>query len=507
MAFEKETSNEIVVVIVNDFGGMEPAEFGAKLGAEWGVGQKETDNGAVLLVKTSEKRKVFISTGRGTETMLTDAITKDIVDNQIIPSFKSKDFYQGIDNGINGIISSLGGNALVPEVVPDATSNYSASENITTKEPTANTNYENQVTDLSKSEKDIYDTSEFQILLITFILGILIYLFGWLFFGIDAKLGKIVASESPPFDITPAQVSAINSMSYNSKDIFINTILSLAEKGYIKIRSHTSIVIIENNHEFSQINKPELIEEENFLYGYFQENRNKYDSKGFYDFPSKFNDEFQKLCNDLLTIFKKNNLNKYFRQNHSMLISGAVFHFISFIFFLMNYGNGWSFLYFIFLIGILILMRKLLLKLTKLGSQKKNQIEGFKLYLNTNKILSNVRDGENNLNLTKSFIYACAIQQDKNWFKNYKDIKQDELKLFYNVNNTISLKSVKKIITAMENNISRVITKPSEKKSFNSSSGWSSSDSWSSSYSSGSDFGGSDFGGGDFGGGGAGGDW
>ena len=128
--FNKETSNEIVVVIVNDFGGMEPAEFGTKLGAEWGVGNKDLDNGVVLLIKPTEKRKVFIATGRGTETILTDIQAKEIVDNQIIPSLKTNDFFSGIDKGLSSIMALLkGGNNSPEPSVGNASSNYSSTEN------------------------------------------------------------------------------------------------------------------------------------------------------------------------------------------------------------------------------------------------------------------------------------------------------------------------------------------------------------------------------------------
>ena len=64
--FAKETSNQIVVVVVDDLAGLEPFEYATALGQEWGVGKSETDNGVVLLIKPTggkNQRKTFIAVG------------------------------------------------------------------------------------------------------------------------------------------------------------------------------------------------------------------------------------------------------------------------------------------------------------------------------------------------------------------------------------------------------------------------------------------------------------
>ena len=49
--FANQTSNQIVVVIVDDLAGYEPYEYATKLGQSWGVGQEKQDNGVVVLIK------------------------------------------------------------------------------------------------------------------------------------------------------------------------------------------------------------------------------------------------------------------------------------------------------------------------------------------------------------------------------------------------------------------------------------------------------------------------
>ncbi|GAG06182.1 unnamed protein product, partial [marine sediment metagenome] len=72
------------------------------------VGQKEFDNGIVILVKpkTSEsKGEVFIATGYGLEGVVPDAIANRIVDKEIIPRFKQEEYYSGLNAATNTLIS------------------------------------------------------------------------------------------------------------------------------------------------------------------------------------------------------------------------------------------------------------------------------------------------------------------------------------------------------------------------------------------------------------------
>jgi uncharacterized protein len=108
--FEQETSNEIFVIIVDNLNDMEPWDYAASIGEKWGVGKEKEDNGIVILikpVKTDEGgKKVFISVGRGLEPVIPDITAKEIVDNELTPNFKSKQFYNGLKSAID-VLSSL----------------------------------------------------------------------------------------------------------------------------------------------------------------------------------------------------------------------------------------------------------------------------------------------------------------------------------------------------------------------------------------------------------------
>ena len=55
----------------------------------------------LLIVVFKEHHKVRISTGLGTEKVLTDEICKHIIDEEIIPHFKKEEYFEGIRDAIN----------------------------------------------------------------------------------------------------------------------------------------------------------------------------------------------------------------------------------------------------------------------------------------------------------------------------------------------------------------------------------------------------------------------
>ncbi|SKC13287.1 TPM domain-containing protein [Dyadobacter psychrophilus] len=102
IAYNDSTSSQIVIVIVPTTGDYPIADYALKLGREWGVGQKDKDNGIVLLWAPTD-RKVYISTGYGLEGAIPDAIAKRIITQVITPQFKNGQFYQGLDQGVDMI--------------------------------------------------------------------------------------------------------------------------------------------------------------------------------------------------------------------------------------------------------------------------------------------------------------------------------------------------------------------------------------------------------------------
>ncbi len=110
--FNNQTSNQITVVLVNSLNGIALSDFAYTIGEKWKVGQKEFDNGIVILVKPKigrEKGQAFIATGYGLEGAIPDGTTKLIVENEMIPYFKNGDYYGGINRAISVIIPLAAG--------------------------------------------------------------------------------------------------------------------------------------------------------------------------------------------------------------------------------------------------------------------------------------------------------------------------------------------------------------------------------------------------------------
>lgn len=98
--FSKETSNQIMIVIIDDLGGDEPWSFATELGQKWQVGQKGKDNGIVILIKPtggSGQRKYHIAVGYGLEGAIPDLTSQRIQDKELVPYLASGEFYRGLD--------------------------------------------------------------------------------------------------------------------------------------------------------------------------------------------------------------------------------------------------------------------------------------------------------------------------------------------------------------------------------------------------------------------------
>ncbi len=93
------TSNEIGVAIFPDAQGYEFSDFALNVARTWGIGNKERNNG-VLIVLFIKERGYSFQVGRGLEPVLTDLSTRRIFDQYMKPQFKKGNYYQGLAEGI-----------------------------------------------------------------------------------------------------------------------------------------------------------------------------------------------------------------------------------------------------------------------------------------------------------------------------------------------------------------------------------------------------------------------
>lgn len=109
-AVEAKSGDQIVVVTLKSLQDTSIEDYGYQLGRHWGIGQKGTNNGVLLIVAPNE-RKVRIEVGYGLEGALTDAVTRLIIQNSIFPRFRAGDFQGGIARGVDDIIQVVSGDA------------------------------------------------------------------------------------------------------------------------------------------------------------------------------------------------------------------------------------------------------------------------------------------------------------------------------------------------------------------------------------------------------------
>ena len=105
-SLETQTGRQLVVATLPDLQGYEIEDYGYQLLRTWGIGSKERNDGAILIVAPSE-RKVRIEVGYGLEPVLTDALSSLIINQRIIPAFKAGQLEQGVVDGTAAIVQQL----------------------------------------------------------------------------------------------------------------------------------------------------------------------------------------------------------------------------------------------------------------------------------------------------------------------------------------------------------------------------------------------------------------
>jgi uncharacterized protein len=114
VAFDDSSSSQVAIVIVETTGDRDIADYAVALGRAWGIGNKEFNNGVLLLIAKND-RKLWIATGYGLEGALPDITAKQIVDEVITPNFRENDFYRGLDEGTDAIVAATRGEYTTPD--------------------------------------------------------------------------------------------------------------------------------------------------------------------------------------------------------------------------------------------------------------------------------------------------------------------------------------------------------------------------------------------------------
>ncbi len=105
---EEEDSTQIAVLTIAGLEGENLEAFSLRVAEHWRLGQKRTDNGALLLVAVQD-RALRIEVGYGLEGRLTDLVSGRIIRHEITPAFRQGNYDQGVINGVEAMIRAVKG--------------------------------------------------------------------------------------------------------------------------------------------------------------------------------------------------------------------------------------------------------------------------------------------------------------------------------------------------------------------------------------------------------------
>ena len=109
VAFDDNTSTQITIVSLSNLDGEPASSYAPKLAEAWGIGNKQRNNGILILVSMDNPREVFIATGYGVEEFVTDGLAKRIINEHVLPAFKQQRYYDGLNQGSDDLMQLLKG--------------------------------------------------------------------------------------------------------------------------------------------------------------------------------------------------------------------------------------------------------------------------------------------------------------------------------------------------------------------------------------------------------------
>lgn len=117
-SLEESKGSQVAVLIIETTGDETIEQYGIRVVDQWKLGREGVDDGVLFLVAMKD-RKMRIEVGYGLEGAITDALSKRIISNVVTPEFRSGHYYNGIDRGVDIIISAIQGEELPPAVAED----------------------------------------------------------------------------------------------------------------------------------------------------------------------------------------------------------------------------------------------------------------------------------------------------------------------------------------------------------------------------------------------------
>ncbi len=119
-----ETGNQVAILMIKSLEDEAIEDYSLQVARGWGIGQEERNSGVLLLI-AKDDRRLRIEVGYGLEGALTDIRSGQIIRDRITPQFKEGKYYEGIDSGLDGILTAIHGEK-DPNLKPEAASQESS---------------------------------------------------------------------------------------------------------------------------------------------------------------------------------------------------------------------------------------------------------------------------------------------------------------------------------------------------------------------------------------------
>jgi uncharacterized protein len=108
VALDDFTSNQIAIVLFKTLNGEDIADYANRLFRAWGIGNKKTNNG-ILILAAIDDRKVWIEIGYGLEGAIPDITTSESYRNDIVPAFRQQNYYEGLNKATDDLAKAAVG--------------------------------------------------------------------------------------------------------------------------------------------------------------------------------------------------------------------------------------------------------------------------------------------------------------------------------------------------------------------------------------------------------------
>ncbi len=116
--FDKSTTNQVVVAIFPKMDSpLSLDEYTLRVANSWGVGQRGKNNGVTFFVFIRD-HTMRIQVGYGLTEILTDALSKQVLDQDLRPHFEKGDFDRGLTAGVDSILKIVGGQPSAEDTGP-----------------------------------------------------------------------------------------------------------------------------------------------------------------------------------------------------------------------------------------------------------------------------------------------------------------------------------------------------------------------------------------------------